>query len=747
MTRTIAVVLSLVVTLSALPATLTQERRVVSPGSLTRAANYQLQPDVASNGRGFLAIWLDTRADRDSYTYTGSLLWGSHFGIDGTLTSPEGLKLAEKVYSARIASDGNDYLIAIRRGDGIYTQRFDDEGHALADALEVDGVMADPMILVSNGSGYLLTSNNQTAIQWRMLDRLGRPIGEPHVIPASTAATNNALIVTNDGVYHLIYGTQNCSGEGCIYGAADLAVSNGGAATTRTLITLPSYIGYVSAASAGDQFLVAWGGTSGVSEQVFDSRDTAVTPARKLAPAFRQALTVWWDGARYLVSGEDGSSVVLLGQRVGRDGVPIDATPFVVASGAGTRAAFARAGGRGVAVWSASNGSAVPPDIYGHVVFDFNDLAVTLTGQVRLSNAPPVQHSPATAFLAGKALRVWRSGDGNGSIAMAIDGGDTVVLSPENGDSQRDPDVAAIGDVALVVWRSYGLARRVLGIRIDANGKPLDQQPIVIDENTLAAPSSRDRASVATDGHAFLVAWTGAFVVNAKRIASDGSLLDAAPIVASHNDHFVPAGVKALWNGTNYVVVYDFEDNGLTLLPPVIVVELFAVRITSSGVALDTAANRLLYQEAGAIGEVSAAAAGNRLIIAFSETPYSASLHSELHTVEVSVDPLPNPVASHVIAQVAYPFAISDAGIAARGDTFLVTWSQDGANGSAVRAQFLDRGESFVVDDDDAYDVTVAPNANGFSFTYARTDPDADSVAQLFTRDLVLPPEKHRAIR
>src|SRR5689334_16752883 len=138
MSRTVAVFLSLLFTLSALPVTLTQERRVVPSGPLTRVANYQGQADVASNGHGFLAIWIDSRAAHGGYQNTGILLWASHFAFDGTLTSPAGFKLAGGVFDARIASDGNDYLIATRRSDGIYTQPFDDEGHALADALKVD---------------------------------------------------------------------------------------------------------------------------------------------------------------------------------------------------------------------------------------------------------------------------------------------------------------------------------------------------------------------------------------------------------------------------------------------------------------------------------------------------------------------------------------------------------------------------------------------------------------------------------
>jgi hypothetical protein len=740
----VAVTLSLLFTLQALPATLTQERRVVPPGPLTRAANAQIEPYIASNGHGFLAIWIDGRASHSVYQPTGNFLWASHFAVDGSLTSAAGMKLADGLFDARIASDGNDYLVAMRRPDGFYTQRFDDEGHALADAIKIGTAGSVPMMLASNGSSYLFATNVPGGVQWQMLDRLGHPAGDPQIVSASSIG-DDAVVVTTGGVYHLIYETQVCvSGQGCAYGIADMAVTNGHAAEPRTLVAPSNFVGYIAAASAGNRFLLTWISAAAINEQLFDSNDNAATAVRALGANFQAPLIAGWDGSRYLVMHSEPGDA-LGAQRVGADGEPLDAAPFLVASNAALQPALASGGGRVGVVWSASSASSIPPDVYGRVVFDFNELAATVAAPLRLSNAPSVQHAPAAASFGGRTIRVWRAGDGNGSIEMALDGGDTVVLSPENGENQHDPDVAAIGDVALIAWRSdTRLLRRVLGIRIDANGNRLDPNPIVIDEDTLPRAPALDRVSLATDGQTFLAAWSGQYVVHAKRIAKDGSVLDAAPIVASHSEFSLCTGVKAVWTGTTYVVVFGFEDPGLTLRPPVSVVQLDAARITTSGVALDAAVNRTVYKEPGAtLGDLSAAAAGEKVVIAFSELPATIDFRFDLRTVDVSTS------ASQLITELEYPFTcgIRDVGIAARGETFLVAWSQDGPNGTQVRAQLLDRGESFVVSEDDAYDVTVSANANGFTFTYARTDPDALDVAQLFTRELVMTPERHRAVR
>jgi hypothetical protein len=656
------------------------------------------------------------------------------------------MKLADGVFDARIASDGTDYLIVMRRLDGFYTQRFDDQGNPLADAIKIATAGSVPMILASNGSSYLFAISVLGGVQWQMLDRLGRPAGNPQIVSGSDIG-NDAVAVTSDGIYHLIYETEDCVlGQGCSFGVADLAVANGHAGGPQMLVAPSNFIGYIAAASSGNRFLLTWVSANAINEQIFDSNDIAASTVRVLGTTFSAPLVAGWDGSRYLVTHSNASGA-LGAQRVGADGEVIDAVPFVIASNAALLHALATGGGRVGVVWSAPSASQVV-DVYGRIVFDFNELAATSAPPLRLSNAPPVQHSPAAASLEGRTIRVWRGGDGNGSIEMAVDGGGTVVLSPENGDNQHDPDIAAIGDVALIVWRSDTRPlRRVLGVRVDANGKTLDQSPIVIDEDTsMVVPPARDRVSVATDGNNFFVAWSGFYVVDAKRVAKDGSLLDASPIVATHSDFFLTSGVKAVWNGATYVVVYAFEDNPLLLRPTFQVVRLYAARVSSSGVALDTDASRAVYEELGAaLSDFSAAAAGNRVVIAFSEVSNLFSF--DLRTVEISADAPPIPLTSQLITQLAYPFTygMPDAAIAARGDTFLVAWTQDGPNGSEVRGQLLDRGDSFVVSQDDSYDVTVSPDANGFSFTYARTDPEADDVAQLFTRDLVMTPARHRA--
>lgn len=95
--------------------------------------------------------------------------------------------------------------------------------------------------------------------------------------------------------------------------------------------------------------------------------------------------------------------------------------------------------------------------------------------------------------------------------------------------AQVTPDLAHGAGQSLLVFRSETSgARRILATRLDSAGLALDAQPIEI-----AAGLLEGQPSVAWDGSEYLIAWeSGASSsVLARRMAPNGALLDAAPIV------------------------------------------------------------------------------------------------------------------------------------------------------------------------------------------------------------------------
>src|SRR5947209_7121575 len=95
------------------------ETPLTSLGPATAAAFEQLWPDVASNGRDFLAVWTDLREGK-------SAVYTSRLTTEGQPFEPFGHRVAY-ASAARVSSAGDDYLIVWVNFDGsvAHSQRVD----------------------------------------------------------------------------------------------------------------------------------------------------------------------------------------------------------------------------------------------------------------------------------------------------------------------------------------------------------------------------------------------------------------------------------------------------------------------------------------------------------------------------------------------------------------------------------------------------------------------------------------------
>jgi|GEM_PF-3074820 len=731
--------------------TLTPERRVAPIGPLTNAAYSQAGPEVASNGDGFVVIWVDQRSTHPTAPAYPSInaLYATHLNADGSASPAEGILIAAPIYGgAKIASDGDRYLVAWGSEAGITTLPLTSDGHpASAQPTVINGTgrYTWPVALASNGAGYLFSFWSAGGLYWVPLDSSGHATGSPQTA-AQTANPPASLVTTNDGAYHLIYTAMNCPGNvACTSPVTDLTIDSHGATVWRAL-TEGSPSGF-SAVSTGDRIALAWFATTQrLLEQVFDASDTPLSAPHDLGAIDPAVPLIAWDGTRLLVVASKDQNLVAF--RATSDGTPIDTSPFVIA-GSLTYGdvASARGGGRVALVWAAPVAYLSNADIYGRVAADFNELATGPATATRLSNAPEVQHSPAVTSIGNRTLTVWRGGD-DGSIEASIDGSAPIVVAPADG-SNHDPDVAAIGDTAMIVWRSDASSRqRVLARRIDSSGNLLDPAPIVIEANAVTyVLQMLNRPSIATDGHAYLVAWSGNHEIDAKRVAADGTLIDEHSFAAMHPNFFNCSAVKVLWTGGVYLVVFAAEQEHGVGIPVPEVVSIYASRVSSAGVALDDASNRQLYFQYGQLKGLSAAASGDRAVVAWGEETWNEDPHSNVKSLEFSVSSITPTATPQVIDSQPYPwsYGLTSVAVAARGETFVVAWSRDAGTGEDIHATLLDRGGPFLLAAEDAYGVTATPAAGGFRFTYVRTDPAAANAAQLFTRDLVLPAGRRSA--
>jgi hypothetical protein len=163
----------------------------------------------------------------------------------------------------------------------------------------------------------------------------------------------------------------------------------------------------------------------------------------------------------------------------------------------------------------------------------------------------------------------------------------------------RNPAAASDGRNWLVVWQERN---DVKGARIDANGKRVEAEPtllwqgqsvwdspsvafgaqryfvVVADadvlrgvfvspisgvvDSSMVIESARAQApTVAFGGSSFLVAWTvyasGAYHVSAKRVASDGQVLDTTPISVGEAPGPAPPNISIAPQGSSYFVAWE----------------------------------------------------------------------------------------------------------------------------------------------------------------------------------------------
>jgi len=726
--RLLPLILALGLSAPAIGVTLTPERRAVPMSGLAAAGGRVCC--VASTGDGFVAVWYDSRSGHYSEGSLGNpAVYGTHLSSDGAASPAAGIQFfaASATAFPSIASDGSGYVVANAFQDGgIYTRRLDRDGQPVGEPNFIRFTPGlPPSILASNGNGYILvTVGEDIAPTWIRLDANGRAAGPVHSFDGNYSPTGLPLLLTtSDGSYHLLFQTH----QG-IYGGPsfDLTIDAHDNATVRGLPGL--YPGWWGAVAVGNRLALVWESAFAAtsvtfSEQILDATDQPIGPAHTIVmPGFPSApATIAYDGSELLIveAIRNPTQTTLYGTRLTAAGDPIDTTPFVLAANA-TSLSIAAGNGKTALVWSATR------DIDARVVDNFDELVSSPAAPVRISNAPAVQESPVTALLGTRRLTVWREGDVNGSIEASLDGGTTFTIAPENDAKQKEPEVAVSGDVALVVWRSESSTAqdlRILGARVRADGTVLDATPIVIAEETRPA-SIQDGISVASDGRVFVVAWAGSSGgVEVKRVSTAGAVLDPSPLITGLTTDRFATCPTALWTGSEFVFVYVTR-RSLTEPPDAFIA---TSRMTGSPALLYHAAATYWIPYRNGI---AASASGSRVVVAWVDQSY------EVQTLEFSADALA-PQTPRAIGMAGYA---SRVGVSSRGDAFLVAWS--GWSSPAdfeeqVEAVILDQTAPFLVAPADAYDVTVAPTAAGFTFTYARTDPEAANVAQLFTRDLL----------
>ncbi|NRD64266.1 hypothetical protein HRD49_21155 [Corallococcus exiguus] len=198
---------------------------------------------------------------------------------------------------------------------------------------------------------------------------------------------------------------------------------------------------------------------------------------------------------------------------------------------------------------------------------------------IPLCTAPYGQEAPAVTWDGKQFLVVWQDYRDNRNYAIygaRVSPDGTVTTPPDgfrisapipeiDGEWEEAPRVASSGGVSLVVWQRGTRSiydHDILGARIRDDGTVLDPTPRVL----VSASGNQANPTVAGGPDGFLVAWgdgrhqvgeTSEWDLYATRVAPSGEVLDAAGIPVSVVASSYQGSPRALFDGTNYQVVWS----------------------------------------------------------------------------------------------------------------------------------------------------------------------------------------------
>ena len=419
---------------------------------------------------------------------------GARLDANGTLIDEIPLPVATTGNSKvdpEIAWDTDRYLAVWQSGAGIHG-RF----------IERDGTMQEPFDIATragyaaithvafNGSVFLVMWRDQT-FRGAIVDPSGRVLAKSEITPQTEFIrdeTGTDLVAMGE-TFYFTYGVYRADGFHVVAVPVDASGHTGG----RIELTSPIRTGEkIHAAARANDLLVGWS-----SEQAIHSvRITAV------GPGLVESIPV---GAMWL------------------ENIVVDGSDYLLVYGDNVQKFARRAGIPAAEAFPVS----APPDSL------LSDVA---TGHTRIV-AVVRRHSPF---------------DGMGGDLYTMLFGENVIAPLATAPRHQEyPAIASAGATKLVVWREQLTSERKVALRalrLDANGEPLDAQPIELIASTVLSPPH-----VASNGSGWLVVWSRLGTVYAVRVAPDGTVLDAAPLVLGNQ---LIGTIGVVWDGTSYVVAF-----------------------------------------------------------------------------------------------------------------------------------------------------------------------------------------------
>jgi hypothetical protein len=479
-----------------------------------RAVGIQDSPRVATDGRDFFAVWMDSRGGRAS-------VYGTRILADGTVLDPTGILIAApgaECKSPALVWDGSNYVV---------------------------------VWLEQSSRPYSLRAS------YARIDRDGMIVGAPKALPDN--GSGDPLIASNGHGSMVIFSLSGTVAR----------IDQNGTVTPKPSV---ASVRDLQIASNGSGYLLSWNGATQSLLRLDDNGDAVASSAQQLPNEFYSKLSAGIGGP-YLLSalkfGSDGSACApsIEGRFVTSKGL---SDPFVIYD----------AGGSDILDF------VVTPDRNGFQFVWLKRLGPNPCGPA-LDGDPPSFHGPYPPF-------------GMAQIHLGVDAKTGVpVTVTEAGELYEAPSVASTGAAEVVVWVDsattfepainaaivhpgipaapipiassaaiemysciaasentfmtawvegdpFSIPSTLYARRFDINGRALDAAPIKVSADN---QTRNYNPVVLFDGAVWLFLWGGTPGGSARRMAADGSWIDAAPFVVAPLDRSSDFAAASNGNG------------------------------------------------------------------------------------------------------------------------------------------------------------------------------------------------------
>lgn len=446
-----------------------------------------------------------------------------------------------------------------------------------------------------NGQNWLVVYSNQVPtasnyFQYEVAAKRVSPSGQvldADPISLGADSTGGNFAVTSDGANWLVAATGYTAGNSDIVG---WRIDNAGTVLDAAPVVIQPGTYYVffniQAAYVQGQYVIAWNDASLVKARRFSStlqpldggQPASLTSSGKLGsngsdvvmlwvrqtPAFMQEVAMsWYDASLQPLS---PAPIPLT---TAEANVSLDPVGLV------------HSGGTWIAAWT-TVGSQVAKAARvtsQGTVLDFDGITIA-------ENNPSVLYGPTLGALAnGGAAFAWHDARLNDNNVYSVALTQVLASKPElclslASEAQRSPRVAAgPSHQFLVTYRADTSAgSRILAQRVDRNGVAIDVNPLEV----ASAPNAKLFAGgAAWNGSLYLVAYSDQQQgkVFARRLASDGTWIDASPIavqnggsadVAALGGDFLVSALRVVSTNPQFIASYGMRVRGLdgALLDP-----------------------------------------------------------------------------------------------------------------------------------------------------------------------------------